>query len=57
MLLVDTDPHGGLGLSLSKSAKTREGFQKFLVRNDDLRLATLSQLSGTAHIMDLRLTS
>ncbi|MGV3664213.1 MAG: ParA family protein [Prosthecobacter sp.] len=36
VLLVDTDPQGGVGLSLTKSAKTREGFHEFLSRGGDL---------------------
>jgi len=36
VLLVDTDPQGGVGLSLAKSAKAREGFHEFLVRGGDL---------------------
>jgi chromosome partitioning protein len=36
VLLIDTDPQGGVGLSLAKSAKTREGFHEFLVRGGDL---------------------
>ncbi len=34
--MVDTDPQGGVGLSLTKSAKTREGFHEFLARGGDL---------------------
>lgn len=33
---MDTDPQGGVGLSLAKSAKAREGFHEFLVRGGDL---------------------
>ena len=36
VLLIDTDPQGGVGLSLAKSAKAREGFHEFLVRGGDL---------------------
>lgn len=36
VLLVDTDPQGGVGLSLARSAKTREGFHEFLARGGDL---------------------
>lgn len=36
VLLVDTDPQGAVGLSLAKSAKTRDGFYEFLMRGGDL---------------------
>jgi chromosome partitioning protein len=36
VLLIDTDPQGGVGLSLAKSTKAREGFHEFLVRGGDL---------------------
>ncbi|MDZ4405199.1 ParA family protein [Prosthecobacter sp.] len=36
VLLIDTDPQGGVGLSLAKSTKAREGFHEFLIRGGDL---------------------
>ena len=36
VLLIDCDPQGGVGLSLAKSAKSREGFHEFLIRGGDL---------------------
>ena len=36
VLLVDTDPQGGVGLSLAKSAKSREGFYEFVLKRGDL---------------------
>jgi chromosome partitioning protein len=36
VLLVDTDPQGGVGLSLAKSAKSREGFYEFLLHRGEL---------------------
>lgn len=42
VLLIDTDPQGGVGLSLTKSAKTREGFYEFLARGGDLAKIVVS---------------
>jgi chromosome partitioning protein len=45
VLLVDTDPQGGVGLSLAKSTKSREGFYEYLVRGGDLaRLVVTTRL-------------
>lgn len=45
VLLVDTDPQGGVGLSLAKSTKAREGFYEFLMRGGDLgRLVVTTRL-------------
>ena len=42
VLLIDTDPQGGVGLSLAKSTKAREGFHEFLVRGGDLSKMVVS---------------
>ena len=45
ILLVDTDPQGGVGLSLAKSAKSREGFYEFLMHGGELeRLVVTTRL-------------
>ena len=42
VLLIDTDPQGGVGLSLAKSTKAREGVHEFLVRGGDLSKMVVS---------------
>jgi chromosome partitioning protein len=37
MLLVDTDPQGGIGLSLSRSTRKKRGFFDYLVQGGDVR--------------------
>ncbi|HEY2573088.1 MAG TPA: ParA family protein [Verrucomicrobiaceae bacterium] len=37
VLVVDTDPQGGIGLSLSRSTRTRRGFYDFLMQGGDAR--------------------
>jgi chromosome partitioning protein len=36
-LIVDTDPQGGIGLSLSRSTRTRRGFYDFLMHGGEAR--------------------
>jgi len=42
VLLVDTDPQGGVGLSLAKSTQARDGFYEFLSRGGDLSRLVVS---------------
>lgn len=37
VLLVDTDPQGGIGLSLSKSTRKKKGFYDYLVKGGEIR--------------------
>lgn len=56
VLLVDTDPQGGVGLSLAKSAKSREGFYEFVLKRGDLPNLVITTRLPELEVMPAGLT-
>ena len=56
VLLVDTDPQGGVGLSLAKSAKSREGFYEFVLKRGDLPNLVITTRLPEQEVMPAGLT-
>lgn len=56
VLLVDTDSQGGVGLSLAKSAKSREGFYEFVLKRGDLSNLVITTRLPELEVMPAGLT-
>ena len=56
VMLVDTDPQGGVGLSLAKSAKSREGFYEFILKRGDLSNLVITTRLPELEVMPAGLT-